>query len=373
MDPGRQPWRRSSRGCSSRIRAGSSARAGSGSCFRIPAATWCGNPCWTRRPSRSAETTVAHWPRSPAWASTRGREASEGPLERRARAARPRGCRRRRARPPDPRRADPRHRPGPEVSDRGVARRTTRLAGALSLSPPMTGASRPIVASRSPGRPSLSPRRLAFRQREARLPLRLWAALDPSSGALAVLLAASRAPGRRRRLARGRPGSRQGSDPRRHARRARRRRARPLRADPECATGDGHRRSRGGRARAAARVRGRRAGSARVQLLPRPGPAHPLADARLGRVRRRSPGLARRTLEGRLAFVGFCFALGFGLRGADGPLALVRLLASQRRCPGSRAGRRRCLQRCTCDRERRYRSQSPGRSCAGCSSAMNDG
>ena len=100
-------------------------------------------------------------------------------------------------------------------------------------------------------------------------------------------------------------------DARRHARRPRRRRSRPLRAGPERPAGDGDRRRRGRRARPAPRLRGRRARRDRVQLLPRPGPAHAVADARVGRLRRCSPGSLGTLLRRRLAFAAFCFALGF--------------------------------------------------------------
>ena len=115
---------------------------------------------------------------------------------------------------------------------------------------------------------------------------RAWAALDPPAAALAALLAALAVVAARLRLARGRDGvSRPRPDARRHARRARRRRARPLRAGPERPAGDGDRRRRRRRARPAARLRGRRARRARLELLPRPGPAHAVADARVGRLR----------------------------------------------------------------------------------------
>ena len=67
----------------------------------------------------------------------------------------------------------------------------------------------------------------------------------------------------------------------------------------------------GRRARPATRLRRRRAGRDRVELLPRPGPAHAVADARLGRLRPARRPAGGRVLRRRLAFAAFVLVLGF--------------------------------------------------------------
>ena len=138
------------------------------------------------------------------------------------------------------------------------------------------------------------PRLAAFGALAAALAAAAWTALDPADAALALLLVARRADRRRRGLARERPRLEQGARPGRHARRRGRRGPRAVRGGPERAAGDRDRGRRGRRARPARGRRRRRARRARLELLPRPGRVHAVADARLGSLRPRSAGSPRR-------------------------------------------------------------------------------
>ena len=114
-----------------------------------------------------------------------------------------------------------------------------------------------------------------------------------------------RRPRRRVRVARGRHRLRARPDARRDAGRPRRRGPRALRADPERPAGDRDRRRLGRRARAAARLRRRRAGRDRVELLPRPGRRTRRGRCSRGAAAACSPACSRELLRRRLAFAAF--------------------------------------------------------------------
>ena len=188
----------------------------------------------------------------------------------------------------------------------------------------------------------------------AALALAAWAALDPAHGGIATLLAAFAVLAAGFAWLEGGHGVRARPDARRHARRPCRRGTCPLRPDPERPARDGHRRRSRSRARPAPRVRGRRPRGDRVELLPRPGPPHALADAGVGRLRPpRRPAAAVPAPATRVRRLRVRARLC--VRDADGHLALVRLLPAYAR------------RRCSRDSPRASPSTSPTRPGTSCS------
>ena len=148
---------------------------------------------------------------------------------------------------------------------------------------------------------------------------------------------------RRLRLARGGAGLGAGSRPGGNARRDRGGRACAVRADPGRAARDRDR----GRVRSGARpapgLRGRSARGARLERLPRPGPVHPVADGRLGRLRggRRPASSAAATA---LGVRGALSRARVRLRDPARPLAVVRVHAAHLGCAHRDPRRRRGVQ-----------------------------
>ncbi len=178
---------------------------------------------------------------------------------------------------------------------------------------------------------------------------------------------------RRRRIRLARAGRRNGEGPdtRGDARRHCCRGSCALRADPERSARHRDRRRR----RASHSAHGAGSPSERWPRLPRTCSsgrgAHAVADARLGRLRCSGRCLLGSLLRRRVPFAAVLRGARDGIRDADGPLALVRLLPTH--VGGARhgvgAGDR--LQHRACPRKLRARRSSPGPSCGVCSSVTD--